>query len=273
MQDGKLSFFHQVYLVQTDAKGLARPANCSESDSASKRKKLQINNTKSRWLDWYNKFIKRHSDLLGRKKPLLLEPERAEVTPQDCLSFYEDLQVLIDKYRIHPALYANVDEKKLKALNRWRSVIFPRDAPTPIEAMEEKVTHVTLVPTVFADGSSLLPVAILNVKFIPAELSPSVMAGFHWAHQPSGWMTSDIFHWYVSKVFLPEIEKKRRALQLGGRWTLLLVDGHSSRKKPEMLQECLEHKIHVKTYVAHASNLMQVLDRGVFRAFKTSITT
>ena len=51
------------------------------------------------------------------------------------------------------------------------------------------------------------------------------------------------------------------------------MDGHSSRKKPEMLQKYLEHKIYVKTYVAHASNLMQVLDRGLFRAFKTSITT
>ena len=39
-----------------------------------------------------------------------------------------------------------------------------------------------------------------------------------------------------------------------------------------MLVECLRAKILVKTYVSHSSAMSQVLDRGVFRAYKVSLS-
>jgi hypothetical protein len=217
--------------------------------------------------------MSRHKDELSYKRPRPLEPERRGVSVSDLKEFYTSLSALLEKKRIHPALYANMDETMLKALNKTKKVIYRSQSALPTVEMEGKVTHITLAPTVFANGDSLLPVCILNRAFIPADLPDSVKVGFHWAQQKSGWMTSVIFHWWITNVFIPHIERQRIALGLEGRWALLLVDGHSSRANPDMLAECRAAKIEVKTLVAHSSAMTQVLDRGVFRAFKTSLTS
>lgn len=224
-------------------------------------------------VSWFKSFMKRHSDALKYKKPRTLEPERHEVKVEDLREFYSSLQDIIEEKRIHPSLYANIDETMLKALNKTRKVVFRSQCALPTVAMEGKVTHITLAPCVFANGDSLLPVCILNRAYVPADLPDSVKVGFHWAQQRSGWMTAEIFHWWITEVFIPHIEKTRFVNGLQGRWALLLVDGHSSRANPAMLSECLQAKIMVKTLVAHSSSWTQTLDRGVFRAFKVSLTS
>ena len=95
---------------------------------------------------------------------------------------------------------------------------------------------------------------------------------FHWAGQTSGWISRVAFHQFMTQVFFPAI-RERRKHDLIDRWALLLLDGHSSRENPQMLEECLAEKILVKTYVSHASHMSQVLDRGIFREFKTDLTS
>ena len=222
---------------------------------------------------WFRSFMRRHTEELQFKKPRTLEPERHNVRVEDLEEFYSSLDEIIEEKRIHPALLANMDETMLKALNKVKKVVFRSQCALPTVPMEEKVTHITLAPCVFANGDSLLPLCILNRAFIPTELPDSVKVGFHWAQQRSGWMTSEIFHWWITEVFIPHVEKTRLVMGLQGRYALLLVDGHSSRANPAMLTECLEAKILVKTLVAHSSSWTQTLDRGVFRAFKVSLTT
>ena len=82
----------------------------------------------------------------------------------------------------------------------------------------------------------------------------------------------EIFESFIRDVFIPEIQKRRRTFQLEGKRALLLVDGHSSRANPDLLKICRDADIDVMTLVAHASHMMQPLDRGVFLSFKTHLT-
>ena len=99
-------------------------------------------------------------------------------------------------------------------------------------------------------------------------LTSDVVRGFHWAYQ--------FIHpiaCYIETIFIPSVQSRRRQFELYDRWALLLVDWHSSRANPDLMQLCLESGIQVRSFVSHSSHMCQVLDRGIFRAFKTSITS
>ena len=202
-----------------------------------------------------------------------MEAVRCTLDAADVRKFYEELSLDIVAFQIDHRLLANFDETMLKAIDRVLKVYFIRELPRPTIPMDDKVTHITLAPTIFANGDSLLPIAILNVMHVPTDFSDDVVRGFHWAYQSSGWMNMEIFEWYIKSIFIPSIESRRRQFELYDRWALLLVDGHCSRANPELMQLCLDSGIHVRSYVSHSSHMCQVLDRGVFRAFKTSITS
>jgi len=208
---------------------------------------------------WFVSFMKRHEEKLKFVRPRPLEIERRNVA--DLEVFYERVSALLDQYKVPRQLYANFDETMLKALSKTLKVVTTRAAERPSVPINDKVAHITLGCCVFADGNSLIPLAILDRKYVPTNVPASVKAGFHWASQKSGWITTQIFHEYVSEVFIPHIEEQRFIHGLQGRWALLLV-GHSSRANPVMLQECFRHQILVVTYVAHSSPMCQVLDRG-----------
>lgn len=217
--------------------------------------------------------MKRRSEELKFRKPVLLEPARMAVTVEDLRSNYDSLAETIEEYRIHPALLANVDQTMLKSIRKWRKVVSRAEDPDPFVSQDDKVMHITLLPTVFANGDSLPALIILPLKHIPDDLPDELLVSFHWAGQTSGWISRVTFHRFMTQVFFPAIRERRKQFDLTDRWALLLLDGHSSRENPQMLEECLAEKILVKTYVSHASHMSQVLDRGIFREFKTDLTS
>ena len=223
--------------------------------------------------NWFNGLMKRRVEDLKFRVPSQLEQSRITVKADDVRSFYASLGSLIEEYRIHPALLANVDETMLKTLRKWRKVVSRLEDPDPFIAEDEKVTHITLLPTVFANGDSLQSLVILPLVHIPNDLEDDLLGSFHWIGQSSGWINRETFHRFMREVYFPAIEERRLRYNLKDRWSLLLLDGHSSRENAELLEECLSHKIMIRTYVSHASHMCQVLDRGIFLEFKTDLTS
>ena len=217
--------------------------------------------------------MRRQSEKLVYVIPRALERERREVKVAELESFYTQLDSILRENNIPARLLANFDETMMNSSSRNRKVVVRRGLDRPSVPIDDKVAHITLGCCVFADGHSLLPLAILDRKYILRNIFEHVQAGFHWASQKSGWITSKIFHEWMTDVFIPHVNEQRFTYGLQDRWALLLVNGHSSRANPEMLVECKLNKIFVVTYVSHSSALCQVLDRGIFLAFKTSLTT
>lgn len=64
---------------------------------------------------------------------------------------------------------------------------------------------------------------------------------------------------------------RRLAVEKPNAPALLYVDGHSSRRNPDTLAALAAANVTVITFVAHASHLLQPLDRWLFLMFKNGL--
>ena len=222
---------------------------------------------------WVRNLRKVYPDRIKFSLPRYLEPERAGVQVRDLEDFYQLLRKTVKDKDIDPRLMANADETMLLEGKKRIKVLIPAECGRPIVSEEKPRMHITLLACVFASGDFEIPLAIINTQHVPVDLPPDVVGSLHWRHQPSGWITSQILLDWFNQVFLPRVEERRRQFQLTDRWALLLVDGHASRANPELLRMAMENKIEILTYVAHASHLQQVLDCGIFRQFKSILSS
>lgn len=67
------------------------------------------------------------------------------------------------------------------------------------------------------------------------------------------------------------IDSLYKELRSKGEWAVLLVDRHSSRLNPEMLDYALAHRVHLVAYPTNATSLLQTLDVSVHGPFKTQV--
>ena len=166
-----------------------------------------------------------------------------------------------------------MDETMLAVLSKKVKVYFPRDLKYPkvLDRVKSSM-HITLLSCIGADGTSLPVTAILPLKHFPRDLEP-IADSYAWAGQASGWIDEAIWRDWVLQIFIPHVNAKRQLLNKLDEPAFLWVDGHSSRVSPVAAEALEMNNITVATIPAHTSHILQPLDRGVFRAFKESLTT
>lgn len=159
-----------------------------------------------------------------------------------------------------------VDDNK-----RTLKVIVPKDSlPLKIGQHDSEGFHITLVFCVAADGEAMKPALILPLVEFPLSLE-EVVKKFHWAGQSAGWMTEDIFKSWVIEAFIPHVERRRTELKAERERAILFIDSHESRRSPEALEALRQANIDVYTFLSHSTHVVQPLDCGVNRAFKTKL--
>ena len=223
-------------------------------------------------------FIKRTEDsdeALRSTTPRYVDNLRAEVQREDLTQFFELVVSQTDLRKYHPKLIANLDETFFEVKADKSKVLVPSRLKQAFTIDEQALFHLTIVVTIFADGTTMDPSLIFPLKQFPAELEtePTLIDSFSYAGQSSGWIDKPIFADIVKKTLIPEFEQRRRSLGPGfeNQWGILYVDGHTSREQPEVLEILREHKIDVISFVAHASHLLQPLDLWVFLMLKKAL--
>ena len=222
---------------------------------------------------WLRRFERRHSERIKSVRARKLEVARAAVTPTSVEQFFSTLTQLYSTHHFDSRLVANFDESMVESGTRMTKFFVPRDLAYGCITLDDKALHITMASTVFADGSALDPLIILPQKQLPPDLQEELAEECCWVGQENGWMTTSIFEQYVDRVFIPEIELRRRAHCLETSRALLLLDGHASRNNMALMLRLQTARVDVVTFASHASHLMQPLDRGVFRAFKASLAS
>lgn len=166
----------------------------------------------------------------------------------------------------------NMDETMLDSTSKKIRVLIPSDSvPVRISSNESEGMHITLVFCIAADGSHVKPSLILPLKTFPISLA-DFADHFHWAGQSSGWITAEIFKFWVLNSFIPHVNARRLSLGCPNERALLFIDSHESRRCPEALQALKSNNIDVFTYPSHTSHILQPLDCGVNRSFKMKIS-
>ena len=82
--------------------------------------------------------------------------------------------------------------------------------------------------------------------------------------QDNWWMTGDMFVEWVRDVFLPTTEEKRRCSKLA-----LVMDNFSGHVPLEGQRLLVENKVLPLYFPPHATHILQPLDVGIIKPFKT----
>ena len=218
-------------------------------------------------------FLARHPGI-SKKAAHPLELQRMVACKRDNIrSYFDKMEELMEEHAYDPALIFNFDETMIENKPHCIRVLVPTSSKRPSFSYDEQTLHMTLCLCIAADGTSLKPLVILPNKEFPPDLEVFSDA-FCWSGAESGWMNRTILKEYMSKILIPCVTSKRAVLQSERNdhevemHALLVVDGHSSRECPDMLDELSQFSIDVMCIPSHTSHILQPLDCGVNRAFK-----
>jgi hypothetical protein len=140
----------------------------------------------------------------------------------------------------------------------------------PIAIIPPKMEHLTLLLGGSAKGRSLRPLLILPLKTDPG-LPAEVTEEMDITGNESGWMTKQIFIYWLYTYFIPELNWLRELHKKIDAPALLLLDNHSSRIDLPIEDLLYQHNIHIIFIPAHSSHLLQPMDKSVNSVFKSTL--
>jgi len=98
---------------------------------------------------------------------------------------------------------------------------------------------------------------------IPELLKEEYVPNTLFANSANGWINGDLYiEWF--KFFLNNIPPTRPVL--------LVQDGHSSHISIELIQLARESNVHLLCLPSHTTHVLQPLDVGVFKSFKSNFS-
>ena len=122
-------------------------------------------------------------------------------------------------------------------------------------------SQVTILACGSATGQIIPPFMIFAVKQISPLWTPDKVSGSRFAVSDSGWVDQELFNFWLTDHFLPNVPSLRPVL--------LLLDGHSSNFEPYSIQFAREHQIVIFCLPLHSTHECQPLDTSFFRSLKS----
>jgi len=121
--------------------------------------------------------------------------------------------------------------------------------------------HITVLVTVSASGFALPPFVIFEKAFPSGPYAKIGPDDALYANAPNGYMDTQLFTKWVSKLFIPSTAHIQKPL-------LLILDGHGSHVDIDMIDLLVENDIHLFCLPPHTTNILQPLDVAIFRPLK-----
>jgi hypothetical protein len=212
---------------------------------------------------WYDGFIARHNLKLYTAQPLSYA--RALCSSKEVVDdFFAKLGAVYGRLNLisKPMNIFNVDETGIGIVHKVGKVVAEvgRHKVHSLTSAEKGRTH-TVVTCVSASGNSLPPLMIYPRKRrLPEKARVGAVAGTVFMVSDNGWINREIYlEWF--KLFLQSIPSSRPVL--------LLQDGHYSHISVELIELAKANDIHLMCLPAHTSHILQPLDVGVFKSFKS----
>ena len=197
-----------------------------------------------------------------------LEESRIDVPLKIILDHYNILDALLQRELIPPGFFFNVDESGFQefADARKEVVIVPSDTDEQTYyRVNRSVKRATLIGCICMDGSSIKPLVVSPNKTVTRKL---LMDGYNDENcfivsQENGFVSSEVFHYWFEKVFIPELKRKREKYEYDGL-AVLTLDGCSSHISDFFLDECTHTNVYPFYEPAGTSDQVQALDLGIF---------
>ena len=214
---------------------------------------------------WFEGFLRRHPKLTIRS-PQSLSYCRAVSATKDTISdFFGKLGSLYGKLNLvlKPMQIFNCDETGITIVFKPGKVIAEvgKKHVYAISAAERGKTH-TVLSCVSAAGYVVPPMMIYPRKTqVPDKMREGAFPSTFFKSSESGWVNSELFvEWFL--FFLKSIPPARPVI--------LIQDGHGSHVSIELIEIARENDVCLLCLPSHTSHILQPLDVGVFRSFKSN---
>lgn len=218
--------------------------------------------TASKW--WWGYFSKRYQ--LCLRVPENLSAYRASCANPVLISdFYDKLELLVTSLNVNTPVLKNhiwnVDETGLQF------VVKPNKVVTAIgkkyiykRSWGERGETTTLVGCVCANGSWIPPFVIFKGVRNNERLKDNALFNTQVRLSKNGWVNADIFReWF--EFFIKTVSVR----PIG-----LIMDSHGAHMTPDIFALAAENDIHLLTFPAHTTHLLQPLDVGVYKSLKSA---
>ena len=216
---------------------------------------------------WFEGFQRRHPELTIRT-PLPLSYNRAVSASPDVVSeFFGKVGALYGRLNLFskPNQIYNTDETGVSIVHRPGRVIAQvgRRTVYSISSAERGKLH-TVLACVSASGHVLPPLMIYPRKrAVPDACKNGALPNTLFRTSDNGWINSDIFLDWL-KFFVSNIPPTRPVL--------LIQDGHATHISINAIEFAKANNIHMLCLPSHTTHILQPLDVGVFKSFKTNFS-
>ncbi len=189
-------------------------------------------------------------------------------------SWFQEYTKLVRDLGVEAWQLFNLDETFVSPGTNMRKVVLfsgERVRTHGVRHVPNYNEHITLIVCVAADGSHLIPGLIFPLVNMP-QPALSYTDYFTFSGSKKGWINKKIFAEWTRKIFIPEVRSRREKHGKPEAPFLLLLDSHSSRANPDLLEELMRENIVVFTFPSHCTHILQPLDMVVFSVFKSLLT-
>ena len=213
---------------------------------------------------WYEGFMARQA-ILTLRTPQSLSYTRAVCANKEMIDdFFANLGAIFGRLNLitKPSQIFNADETGVTIVHRPSKIIAHigrRNVPSLTSADKGK-TH-TVLACVSASGQIIPPFMVYPRKRpVPEKMREGAYPNTTCQVSENGWMTKALFFkWF--KLFVQMIPPLRPVL--------LVLDGHGSHITIDVIEHARSNDIHLLCLPSHTSHILQPLDVGVFKSFKT----
>ncbi len=214
---------------------------------------------------WFEGFLRRHPNLTIRSPQPLSYCRAFNANHETISDFYGKLGAIYGRLNLlsKPMQIYNCDETGVTIVFKPGKVIakLGRSNVYSVSAAERGKTR-TVLSCVSACGFVVPPMIVYpHKRAVPTQLREGAYPNTLFTVSDTGWSNSELYlQWF--QFFLSNIPPTRPVL--------LIQDGHQSHVSIELIELARENGVNLLCLPSHTSHLLQPLDVGVFKSFKSN---
>ena len=228
-------------------------------------RKSQFNETTGPGWKWWKGFRNRHPKITLRK-PDNLDHGWSRMNNQNVMNqSFALYNELLDETGLtnKPAHIFNADESGVDLNSKAGKVLVHSKSKRAYSEQKAFRNHITTMICCSAGGLTLSPMIIFEKSGPSGPYAQNGLENCLYAKPPNGYIDEELLLEWFRKIFVPETKHLRP--------TILVMDGHGSHGTNaihlsfELLTLAKEEGIHIILLPPHTTNVLQLLDVGLFR--------
>lgn len=214
--------------------------------------------------DWLYGFLRRNPSLSLRKPEATSISRITAFNRTEVSIFYENLQVVQDKYSILPSHLFNCDETGISTVQTPGRILAPKgQKQVGFATSWERGRTITVMCAMSAGGSYIPPMFIYARKRMCPELQRGGPPGSIYCCSDKGWITDELFLEWLKHF------QKHTKCSVEGK-VMLVLDNHVTHSTLAAFNFCKENGIVCVSIPPHSSHKLQPLDVTFYSPLKTT---